>query len=57
MEPTLKTLSNIVEDRIKNIELCCMCHDVQMNQFFFRMAYLNAWLTSFVGYTLLCIAF
>ena len=22
--------------------------------FFFRMAYLNAWLTSFVGYTLLC---
>ena len=24
---------------------------------FIRMAYLNAWLTSFVGYTLLCIAF
>ena len=24
------------------------------SSFFFRMAYLNAWLTSFVGYTLLC---
>ena len=27
---------------------------MSLSVFFFRMAYLNAWLTSFIGYTLLC---